>query len=71
MKEDKTGFFVKINELRRVDSFKGPFERLSEARNEARRIGPDLRIYYGILKNDGLLVDTSDLSLVPKTEKAR
>ena len=64
-KEEKqeSGFFVKV----RDDFYTGPFDTLNKARGEARRIGPDLKIYHGILKTieDGL-IDDRELYLVPK-----
>jgi hypothetical protein len=64
--DQRCGFFVKIRE----DCYRGPFVRLNEARDEARRIGPDLEIYHGVIKyvNDQI-VDTEELSLVPKVIK--
>lgn len=60
------GFFVKVNE----GTFRGPFENLKKARDEARIIGPDLFIYHGMLKKiDDEIYDDSELFLVPKIEK--
>jgi len=57
-----SGFFVKVGA-----EYKGPFGRLNEARDEARRIGPDLDIYHGFLKyKKDKTLDTSCLSLIPK-----
>lgn len=63
---EQQGFFVKI----RDNLFRGPFDSLSIARDEARAIGPNLLIYHGILKyiSEGL-IDDSQLFLVPKTAK--
>lgn len=60
-----TGFWVKVGE-----GYKGPFERLNEARDEARKIGPDLEIYHGYLDwtSEGK-IDTSQISLIPKYRK--
>jgi hypothetical protein len=65
MDKDKElqGFFIKV----RDDCFQGPFSRLKEARDEARKLGPNIEIYHGILSfiNDQI-IDTSRLFLVPK-----
>lgn len=64
--DQQYGFFVKVRE----DCYRGPFVRLNEARDEARRIGPDLKIYHGIIKYENdKIVDTEGLSIVPKVRK--
>jgi len=62
-KIESQGFFVKV----RNAFYAGPFTTLNQARDEARRIGPELLIYHGILKviSDDL-IDDSKLFLVPK-----
>jgi hypothetical protein len=63
---EQQGFFVKI----RDKLFRGPFDNLSIAREEARAIGPNLLIYHGVLKYISEdLIDDSQLFLVPKTAK--
>lgn len=60
------GFFVKVGDT----IFKGPFDNLSTARDEARVIGPDLLIYHGVLKRiDEEVYDDKELFLVPKLSK--
>ena len=64
-KEDQ-GFFVKV----RDGAYRGPFENLNGARNEARSFGPDLPIYHGILKRISEdIYDDSQLFLVPKPKE--
>jgi len=55
----KQGFFV-VNDNKYV----GPFERLNQARDEARKIGSDIPIFHGVL--DG---DKFEGRIVPKVEK--
>lgn len=52
----KQGFYVKHKE-----NYLGPFDKLNEARSEARKIGSDISIYHGVLK-DGIF----NGKLVPK-----
>lgn len=63
---DKQGLFVEIEKNK---EYLGPFERLNEARGEARKIGPNLRILHGILKKTKDGYDTSQLFLIPKVPK--
>ena len=57
------GFFVKTGDA----FYSGPFASLSEARSEARVIGPNLEIYHGVLKYlSDSLIDDKELYLVPK-----
>ncbi len=53
------GFFVVNN-----DKYVGPFERLNQARDEARKIGNNIPIFHGVL--DG---DKFEGRIVPKVEK--
>jgi hypothetical protein len=63
MNSEQQGFFVKI----RDNFYRGPFDDLNSAREEARAIGPDLLIYHGVLKRISEdLIDDSLLFLVPK-----
>jgi hypothetical protein len=66
MSIEQQGFFVKVG----YNSYRGPFDNLNTARDEARAMGPDLLIYHGILKiiSDEIM-DDSQLFLVPKLEK--
>lgn len=66
MNKNEQGFYVKI----RDDLYLGPYENLNAARSEARKKGPDLLIYHGVLKriSEGI-IDDSQLFLVPKIEK--
>lgn len=41
------GFFVLYE-----DKYTGPFERLAEARDEARKIGSNIPIFHGVLDDD-------------------
>lgn len=60
------GFFVKAHE----GLYRGPFEKLNDARDEARSLGPDLLIYHGVLKKiDEEIYDDRELFLVPKLDK--
>lgn len=60
------GFYVKMGD----DLYLGPYENLNAARSEARKKGPDLLIYHGILKKiSGGIIDDSQLFLVPKIKK--
>jgi hypothetical protein len=61
------GFFV---ELEAGKSYNGPHDTLNKAREEARRVGPDLKIFHGVLKfkEDKIGIDTSELFLIPKTK---
>lgn len=66
MESIQQGFFVKVGD----NFYRGPFEELSKAREEARVIGPDLLIYHGILKRISEdIIDDSQLFLVPKLKK--
>jgi hypothetical protein len=70
--DEKQGFFVKMDDKNTKDSFKGPFTLLSEARSEARAIGPNLEIYHGVLKYvDTNTVDATKLFLVKKLAKEK
>lgn len=63
--QEQNGFFVKIRE----GFYSGPFITLNNARDEARRIGPNLLIYHGVLKiisED--IFDDKELFLVPKVK---
>lgn len=63
--EEQQGFFVKYGEC----FYSQPFERLSEARADARQKSPEekLKIFHGVLKRiNDQLVDDSGLSLVPR-----
>jgi len=65
MNQTHQGFFVKVGDC----SYRGPFDNLSTARDEARAIGPDLLIYHVILKRiSENIIDDSQLFLVPKVE---
>jgi hypothetical protein len=60
------GFFVKAYD----GLYRGPFEKLNDARDEARALGPDLLIYHGVLKKiDEEVYDDRELFLVPKLDK--
>jgi hypothetical protein len=60
------GFFVKVGDC----AYRGPFESLGVARDEARVIGPDLNIYHGVLKRISEdIIDDSQLFLIPKVEE--
>ena len=66
MEDIKQGFFVKIQGT----LYRGPFDNLSTAREEARAIGPDLLIYHGILKRISEdIIDDSLLFIIPKLSK--
>lgn len=66
MEDIKQGFFVKVQGT----LYRGPFDSLSTARDEARALGSDLLIYHGILKRISEdIIDDSQLFLVPKLEK--
>jgi hypothetical protein len=66
MMDKAQGFFVKTGNA----SYSGPFASLKEARAEARAIGPDLKIYHGILKYlSDSLIDDKELYLIPKVKK--
>ena len=60
------GFYVKLGDRQ----YRGPFDSLGEARDEARTIGPDLLIFHGLLEEvpEGI-ADDSQLFLVPKLKK--
>ena len=64
MKEER-GFFVKFGDA----LYSKPFDHLKEARAEARRVNPSvkLKIYHGTLKriNDAI-IDDSGLELIPR-----
>ena len=63
---EQQGFFVKTKD----SNYLGPFLALSEARNTARSIGPDLEIYHGILKkNKDESYNQEHLHLIPKLSK--
>jgi len=63
MCNEQQGFFVKI----RDNFYRGPFDDLNSAREEARAISSDLLIYHGVLKRiSEELIDDSLLFLVPK-----
>jgi hypothetical protein len=64
--QSETGFFVKVRE----DFYTGPFDTLNDARSDARKVGPDLKIYHGVLKqiSEGVF-DDSQLFLIPKCQK--
>lgn len=65
MTYDLQGFFVKVTD----GIYRGPFDNLNTARDEARAIAPDLKIYHGILKKISEDVfDDSQLFLIPKPE---
>lgn len=57
----KQGFFVKIN-----NDYAGPYDSLNEAREEAKKAGPNTPIYHGVLKGE----DDSELHIIPKVEKS-
>lgn len=60
------GFFVKVGD----GIYKGPFEKLNAAREEARSLGPNLLIYHGVLKKiDEEIFDDRELFIVPKLLK--
>jgi len=62
------GFFVEAKEN---EDYQGPFSALSEARSEARKVGPDLKIFHGVLrKNEDKTFNIEELYLVPKTRKS-
>lgn len=66
MSLDKQGFFVRVSD----SDYRGPFDSLNEARDEARAIAPDLIIYHGILKRISEdIIDDSELFIVPKPER--
>lgn len=61
------GFFV---EVEKGKNYEGPYAALNEARNTARKIGPDILIYHGRLtKNEDDSYDTSEIFLIPKVKK--
>ena len=63
--EEQQGFFVKYDEC----FYSAPFERLAEARADARQKSPKgkLQIYHGVLKKvNDQIVDDTELSLVPR-----
>lgn len=61
------GFFVEVKEN---EDYQGPYCALSEARSEAREVGPELKIFHGVLrKNEDKTLNTEELYLVPKTQK--
>jgi hypothetical protein len=61
------GFYVEVEEKKK---YEGPFVSLNQAREEARKIGPDLKILHGVLeKNEDGSYDTSNIFLVPKVKK--
>ena len=65
MSNNQQGFFVKVGDC----SYRGPFDSLNEARDEARAIAPDLIIYHGILKRISEdIIDDSELYIIPKIE---
>lgn len=61
------GFYV---EVKKEEKYEGPFVSLNQARDEARKIGPNLKIKHGVLsKNEDGTYNTTDLFLVPKVKK--
>ena len=62
-----TGFWV----LNKTNIFLGPFERLNEARDEARKLGPDIPIYHGSwkIKDNQSGYDLSNMALIQKPKK--
>jgi hypothetical protein len=54
---NKQGFFAIIN-----DEYVGPFERLNQARDEARKFGSDIQIFHGVLLED----EKFDGKIIPK-----
>lgn len=60
------GFFAYID-----NHYVGPYERLNQARDEARPCGNNIPIYYGILErsDDGEIECNHDLVLIPKCQK--
>ena len=60
----KSGFFVKINNNLGGD-FHGPYDFLSEAREEAKRCGRGSEIFQGSLRCiEGVVVDSSALNFI-------
>jgi len=68
MSKKEQGFFVKYND----GTYSMPFDRLNDARADARLIGPNLSIYHGVLiiNNDGSIND-KDLYIIPKVPKRK
>jgi hypothetical protein len=62
--EHNQGFWVRVKA-----AWKGPFERLSGARNEARTHGQNIEIHHGIVVTDTDGVQHADVYLVPKVKK--
>lgn len=61
------GFFV---EVKKDKHYEGPYVALNQARDEARKIGPNLKIFHGVLeKNEDGSYDTSNIFIVPKVQK--
>ncbi|MBD3261693.1 MAG: hypothetical protein GF334_08460 [Candidatus Altiarchaeales archaeon] len=62
--EEQQGFFVQYDSC----FYSVPFEKLSEARADARQKSPKkLKIFHGVLKHiNDELIDDSGLSLVPR-----
>lgn len=58
------GFYVRVD-----GNFLGPHDKLSDARSEARSIGPNVPIYHGdlVIQENGE-VDLSQLAFIPKPE---
>jgi hypothetical protein len=62
--KERQGFFVKI----RNNIYQGPFNRLKEAREDAKKLGSDMEIYHGVLRQTSdKAIDARELFLVPKT----
>ena len=58
------GFWVIVD-----NEYFGPFARLNEAREEARKNGKDIPIFHGeIKKKDDGTIDSSLLFLIPKSK---
>lgn len=62
------GLFVKVEREGQPVVFKGPFEGLKNARNEAHLLGSGLSIYHGRLILNGDEYDTSELSYIETCE---
>jgi len=61
---DMQGFFVRVDGPELSVAYKGPYESLGSARNEAKRLGPGLNIYHGFLKFDGISYDDKELDFI-------
>lgn len=63
----KEGFFAKIN-----NKPVGGYDNLNDARTEARRVGKDIPIYFGVVEtDDNGKVIKEDLYLIPKVMKEK